>query len=52
MGDRVGPVGTWETGHVTGASGLASRCQVNWSMSMDRQEALVSLCVFCCSKNC
>ncbi|XP_058602030.1 centrosomal protein of 192 kDa isoform X3 [Onychostoma macrolepis] len=40
MGDRVGPVGTGEAGHATVASGLASRCPVNWSMSLDRQEAL------------
>ncbi|XP_016143024.1 centrosomal protein of 192 kDa-like [Sinocyclocheilus grahami] len=40
MGDRVGPVGTGETGHATVASGPAIRCPVNWSMSLDRQEAL------------
>uniref|UniRef100_A0A8C2JQY5 Centrosomal protein 192 n=1 Tax=Cyprinus carpio TaxID=7962 RepID=A0A8C2JQY5_CYPCA len=40
MGDRVGPVGTGEAGHATVASGPASRCPVNWSMSLDRQEAL------------
>ncbi|KAK7157334.1 hypothetical protein R3I93_008726 [Phoxinus phoxinus] len=39
MGDRVGPVGTGEAGH-TVASGPVSRCPVNWSMSLDRQEAL------------
>lgn len=46
MGDRVGPVGTGEAGHATVASGPASRCPVNWSMSLDRQEALVSLCPY------
>ncbi|XP_016418921.1 centrosomal protein of 192 kDa isoform X3 [Sinocyclocheilus rhinocerous] len=40
MGDRVGPVGTGEAGHATVASAPASRCPVNWSMSLDRQEAL------------
>ncbi|XP_052474858.1 centrosomal protein of 192 kDa isoform X3 [Carassius gibelio] len=40
MGDRVGPVGTGEAGHSSVASGPASRCPVNWSMSLDRQEAL------------
>ncbi|XP_016300149.1 centrosomal protein of 192 kDa isoform X2 [Sinocyclocheilus anshuiensis] len=40
MGDRVGPVGTGEAGHTSVASGPASRCPVNWSMSLDRQEAL------------
>ncbi|XP_043116240.1 centrosomal protein of 192 kDa isoform X2 [Puntigrus tetrazona] len=40
MGDRVGPVGTGEAGHATVASGSAIRCPVNWSMSLDRQEAL------------
>lgn len=46
MGDRVGPVGTGEAGHTAVASGPASRCPVNWSMSLDRKEALVSLCPF------
>ncbi|XP_067257342.1 centrosomal protein of 192 kDa isoform X1 [Chanodichthys erythropterus] len=40
MGDRVGPVGTGEAGHTAVASGPASRCPVNWSMSLDRKEAL------------
>ncbi|XP_016423165.1 centrosomal protein of 192 kDa-like [Sinocyclocheilus rhinocerous] len=40
MGDRVGPVGTGEAGHTSVASGPASRCPVNWSMNLDRQEAL------------
>uniref|UniRef100_A0A9J8D3K7 Centrosomal protein 192 n=1 Tax=Cyprinus carpio carpio TaxID=630221 RepID=A0A9J8D3K7_CYPCA len=40
MGDRVGPVGTGEVGHCSVASGPAGRCSVNWSMSLDRQEAL------------
>ncbi|XP_071251718.1 centrosomal protein of 192 kDa isoform X1 [Salvelinus alpinus] len=35
MGDRVGPVGTGET-----SSGPQSTSPVNWSMSLDRQEAL------------
>lgn len=46
MGDRVGPVGTGEAGHTAVASGPGSRCPVNWSMSLDRQEALVSICPF------
>lgn len=46
MGDRVGPVGTGEAGHAAVASGPVSRCPVNWSMSLDRQEALVSLFLF------
>ncbi|XP_067305284.1 centrosomal protein of 192 kDa isoform X2 [Pseudorasbora parva] len=40
MGDRVGPVGTGEAGHTAMASGPANRCPVNWSVSLDRQEAL------------
>ncbi|XP_052003508.1 centrosomal protein of 192 kDa-like isoform X2 [Xyrauchen texanus] len=40
MGDRVGPVGTGEAVHTAVASGPASRCPVNWSMILDRQEAL------------
>ncbi|XP_077063730.1 centrosomal protein of 192 kDa [Siphateles boraxobius] len=40
MGDRVGPVGTGEAGHTAVATGPSSRCPVNWSMSLDRQEAL------------
>ncbi|XP_056098756.1 centrosomal protein of 192 kDa [Rhinichthys klamathensis goyatoka] len=40
MGDRIGPVGTGEAGHTAVASGPVSRCPVNWSMSLDRQEAL------------
>ncbi|KAM9404009.1 centrosomal protein of 192 kDa isoform 3-T4 [Salvelinus alpinus] len=35
MGDRVGPVGTGET-----SSGPQRTSPVNWSMSLDRQEAL------------
>lgn len=43
MGDRVGPVGTGETSCSLGASGGAPRLSpVNWSMVLDRQEALVS----------
>lgn len=42
MGDRVGPVGTGEAGQTAVASGASGRCPVNWSMSLDRQEALVS----------
>ncbi|KAM9353963.1 centrosomal protein of 192 kDa [Symphorus nematophorus] len=41
MGDRVGPVGTGETSSSVGASGGAQRLSpVNWSMVLDRQEAL------------
>ncbi|CAB1321417.1 unnamed protein product [Coregonus sp. 'balchen'] len=36
MGDRVGPVGTGEN-----SSGSQRMSPVNWSMSLDRQEALV-----------
>uniref|UniRef100_A0A672PXX5 Centrosomal protein 192 n=1 Tax=Sinocyclocheilus grahami TaxID=75366 RepID=A0A672PXX5_SINGR len=39
-------VTVWEAGHTSVASGPASRCPVNWSMSLDRQEALVSLCPY------
>lgn len=43
MGDRVGPVGTGETSSSLGASGATQRLSpVNWSMVLDRQEALVS----------
>lgn len=43
MGDRVGPVGTGETSSSLGASGGTQRLSpVNWSMVLDRQEALVS----------
>ena len=38
MGDRVGPVGTGET-----SAGPQRMSPVNWSMALDRQEALVSL---------
>lgn len=42
MGDRVGPVGTGETSSSVGASGGTQRLSpVNWSMVLDRQEALV-----------
>ncbi|XP_051577285.1 centrosomal protein of 192 kDa-like isoform X2 [Myxocyprinus asiaticus] len=40
MGDRVGPVGTGEAGNTAMAFGPASQCPVNWSMILDRQEAL------------
>ncbi|KAG8010342.1 hypothetical protein GBF38_014620 [Nibea albiflora] len=41
MGDRVGPVGTGETSSSLGASGATQRLSpVNWSMVLDRQEAL------------
>jgi len=46
MGDRIGPVGTGEAGNPAVASGPVSRCPVDWSMSLDRQEALVSLFLF------
>lgn len=42
MGDRIGPVGTGEAGQTAVASGSSGRCPVNWNMSLDRQEALVS----------
>lgn len=43
MGDRVGPVGTGEASFSIGASGGTQRLSpVNWSMVLDRQEALVS----------
>lgn len=43
MGDRVGPVGTGEASSSLGASGGNQRLSpVNWSMVLDRQEALVS----------
>ncbi|XP_049439243.1 centrosomal protein of 192 kDa isoform X2 [Epinephelus fuscoguttatus] len=41
MGDRVGPVGTGEASSSFGASGGTQRLSpVNWSMVLDRQEAL------------
>ncbi|XP_070822984.1 centrosomal protein of 192 kDa [Chaetodon trifascialis] len=41
MGDRVGPVGTGETSSSLGASGGSQKLSpVNWSMVLDRQEAL------------
>ncbi|KAM3614616.1 uncharacterized protein V6R79_016875 [Siganus canaliculatus] len=41
MGDRVGPVGTGETSSSLEASGGTQRLSpVNWSMVLDRQEAL------------
>ncbi|XP_029927859.1 centrosomal protein of 192 kDa isoform X2 [Myripristis murdjan] len=41
MGDRVGPVGTGEASLSPGASGGTQRLSpVNWSMALDRQEAL------------
>ncbi|XP_070691086.1 centrosomal protein of 192 kDa isoform X2 [Pempheris klunzingeri] len=41
MGDRVGPVGTGEGNTSFGASGETQRLSpVNWSMVLDRQEAL------------
>ncbi|XP_040900614.1 centrosomal protein of 192 kDa isoform X2 [Toxotes jaculatrix] len=41
MGDRVGPVGTGEASSSLGASlGTQSLSPVNWSMVLDRQEAL------------
>ncbi|XP_053182298.1 centrosomal protein of 192 kDa [Scomber japonicus] len=41
MGDRVGPVGTGEASFSMGASGGTQRLSpVNWSMVLDRQEAL------------
>ncbi|XP_044216252.1 centrosomal protein of 192 kDa isoform X2 [Thunnus albacares] len=41
MGDRVGPVGTGEASSSMGASGGTQRLSpVNWSMVLDRQEAL------------
>lgn len=43
MGDRVGPVGTGEASSSMGATGGTLRLSpVNWSMVLDRQEALVS----------
>lgn len=43
MGDRVGPVGTGESSSSLGASSGTQRLPaVNWSMVLDRQEALVS----------
>lgn len=38
MGDRVGPVGTGEASYSQGV--LAQRAPVDWSMILDRQEAL------------
>ncbi|XP_028435208.1 centrosomal protein of 192 kDa isoform X1 [Perca flavescens] len=44
MGDRVGPVGIGEASSSFGASGGTQRFSpVNWSMVLDRQEALVLL---------
>ncbi|XP_030637553.1 centrosomal protein of 192 kDa [Chanos chanos] len=40
MGDRVGPVGTGEAVTAAAGSGPANPSSVNWSMSLDRQEAL------------
>ncbi|KAM3873483.1 LOW QUALITY PROTEIN: centrosomal protein of 192 kDa [Diretmus argenteus] len=41
MGDRVGPVGTGEASSSIGTSGGTQRLSpVNWSMALDRQEAL------------
>ncbi|KAM8735217.1 centrosomal protein of 192 kDa isoform 1-T3 [Acanthopagrus schlegelii] len=41
MGDRLGPVGTGETSSSLGASGGPQRLSTsNWSMVLDRQEAL------------
>ncbi|XP_041845085.1 centrosomal protein of 192 kDa isoform X2 [Melanotaenia boesemani] len=40
MGDRVGPVGTGEASSAEGTSGAPQRLPVNWSMMLDRQEAL------------
>ncbi|KAM4633668.1 centrosomal protein of 192 kDa [Polymixia lowei] len=41
MGDRVGPVGTGEASSSPGATGGHQRLSpVNWSMTLDRQEAL------------
>lgn len=43
MGDRVGPVGTGEASSSLGASGGTQRLSpVDWTMALDRQEALVS----------
>lgn len=43
MGDRVGPVGIGEASSSFGSSGGTQRFSpVNWSMVLDRQEALVS----------
>ncbi|KAM7420154.1 hypothetical protein PAMA_014729 [Pampus argenteus] len=43
MGDRVGPVGTGEASSSMGTLGGTQRLSpVNWSMVLDRQEALVS----------
>ncbi|XP_037533103.1 centrosomal protein of 192 kDa [Nematolebias whitei] len=40
MGDRVGPVGTGEASSSVGVSGGFQRLSVNWSTTLDRQEAL------------
>ncbi|XP_047455217.1 centrosomal protein of 192 kDa isoform X2 [Mugil cephalus] len=40
MGDRVGPVGTGEASSSVGTSGPQRLSPVNWSMVLDRQEAL------------
>lgn len=43
MGDRVGPVGTGEASSLQGASEGTQRVSpVDWSMILDRQQALVS----------
>lgn len=43
IGDRVGPVGTGETNSTSGSAGVTQRLSpVNWSMVLNRQEALVS----------
>lgn len=43
IGDRVGPVGTGETNATSGSAGVVQRLSpVNWSMVLNRQEALVS----------
>ncbi|KAM9724115.1 centrosomal protein of 192 kDa isoform 2-T4 [Menidia menidia] len=40
MGDRVGPVGTGEASSSAETIGASQRLSVNWSMMLDRQEAL------------
>lgn len=42
MGDRVGPVGTGEAGSADTGPGGHRVSPVNWSMTLDRQVALVS----------
>lgn len=47
MGDRVGPVGTGEASSSQGATtGMQRLSPVNWSMVLDRQEALVRIINF------